>query len=442
MQKNTKISMASVLLAAMLLLSGCRDNSTGSSAVTQAGAGAAASGNEVHFSIAYAAGDPATKQAIVATIGAFMKAHPDIIIQDSSELSASAYLDWLKFKDAVGEFPDLVEIRDTDAFAGAGKIVPLPADLLDLFGSLPQVNGKVWNAPLFGNAPEGIIYSKQAYTSAGITRLPQTYGEFLEIQQKLKANGITPLVVGGKDIFHMGFWVNKFLIDDVYAKDPDWNAKRTAGQVSFTDDNVVRAMSDFKELFETNVDKGWLGTSDNQTASILVSGRAAQLYSGTWMFSQIEEAGPDFEYGFYALPDREGRRNIVGLPSPSGWSMSAEAAKDPDKMEAMKEFIRFFFAPEPYSIFLAGINGLPSTKEKVTYETGEQMKEALRLVADPDVTKSLMINNWWGDNLIPPEFRNWFYKLLQEMVVNDGNVAEYMKRADLEYDRQVRDNRL
>ncbi|CQR56356.1 ABC transporter substrate-binding protein [Paenibacillus riograndensis] len=428
-----------VLLAAILFLTACRDSGTGNSSVTAGGAGAH---KEVHFSIAYAAGDPATKQAIAATIEAFMQAHPDIIIQDSSELSSSAYLDWLKIKDAVGEFPDLVEIRDTDAFASAGKIVELPSGLLELFGNLPQVNGKVWNAPLFVSAPQGIIYSKQAYARAGITRLPQTYGEFLDIQEKLKAGGMTPLVVGAKDIFHLGFWVNKFLIDEVYARDPDWNAKRTAKQVSFMDRNVVQAMTDFKELFLTDVNEGWLGTNDNQTASMLTSGNAAQLYSGTWMFSQIEEADPDFEYGFYALPDRRGKRNVVGLPSPTGWSLSAEAAKDTEKTEAIQEFIRFFFAPEPYSKFLASINGLPSTKEKVTYDTGEQMQEALKLMADPDVTKSLMINNWWGDNLIPPDFRNWFYKLLEEMILTDGDVSEYMKRADREYDRQVQDNQL
>ncbi|MNI46431.1 Bacterial extracellular solute-binding protein [compost metagenome] len=199
-------------------------------------------------------------------------------------------------------------------------------------------------------------------------------------------------------------------------------------------------MTDFKELFQTDVNEGWLSTNDNQTASMLTSGKAAQLYSGTWMFSQIKEADPGFEYGFYALPDRSGKRNVVGLPSPTGWSLSAEAAKDTEKTEAIKEFIRFFFAPEPYSKFLAGINGLPSTKEKITYDTGEQMQEALKLMADPDVTKSLMINNWWGDNLIPPDFRNWFYKLLEEMILTDGDVTEYMNRADREYDRQVQDN--
>lgn len=448
MYKKSVTALSATLLAATAILSACGSNNDASNtannanntAATNAPAATTDAKKEVQFSIGYASGDPATKEAIAEAVKAFMEANPNVKIKDISETSSAAYLDWLKTKDAVGEFPDLVEIRDTQVFADAGKIVELPADLAELFDNPPQVDGKVWNAPMSVNVPQGIIYSKKAYADAGITELPKTYDEFLAIQEKLKASGITPLVVGGKDIFHMGFWVNKFLIDDVYSKDPDWNAKRTAKTVSFTDANVVQAMTDFKDLFTNYVDKGWLSTGDNQTASILVAGKAAQLYSGTWMFTQIQEADPSFEFGFYAIPDREGKVNVIGLPSPAGWSLSAEAAKDADKTEAIKDFIRFFFAPEQYAKYLASINAIPSTKEKVTYETGEQMQVALDLIADPNVTKSLAINNWWGDNLIPPQFRNWFYKLLQDLVVKDEKVSDYMKQADTEYDAQVKAN--
>ncbi|KUP26149.1 extracellular solute-binding protein [Paenibacillus sp. DMB5] len=448
MYKKSVTALSATLLAATAILSACGSNNNASdtanngnnTTATNAPAATTDAKKEVQFSIGYASGDPATKEAIADAVKAFMEANPNVKIKDISETSSAAYLDWLKTKDAVGEFPDLVEIRDTQVFADAGKIVELPADLAELFDNPPQVDGKVWNAPMSVNVPQGIIYSKKAYADAGITELPKTYDEFLAIQEKLKASGITPLVVGGKDIFHMGFWVNKFLIDDVYSKDPDWNSKRTAKTVSFTDANVVQAMTDFKDLFTNYVDKGWLSTGDNQTASILVAGKAAQLYSGTWMFTQIQEADPSFEFGFYAIPDREGKVNVIGLPSPAGWSLSAEAAKDADKTEAIKDFIRFFFAPEQYAKYLASINAIPSTKEKVTYETGEQMQVALDLIADPNVTKSLAINNWWGDNLIPPQFRNWFYKLLQDLVVKNENVTNYMKQADTEYDAQVKAN--
>ncbi|MCL6602961.1 MAG: extracellular solute-binding protein [Paenibacillus sp.] len=446
MMKKSMIKLSASLLVGMTVLSACGGDNTNNAANTNATnapdnqAQATDAPKEINFTIGYASGDPATKSAIQNTIKAFTTANPNIKITDLSETTSAAYLDWLKTKDAVGEFPDLVEMRDTKIFADAGKIAELPADLKDMFDNIPEVDGKAWNAPLGVNVPQGIIYSKKAYADAGITELPKTYDEFIAIQEKLKATGISPIVVGGKDIFHMGFWLNKFLIDDVYSKDPDWNAKRTAKTVSFTDANVVQAMTDYKELFTKYVDKGWLSTADNQTASILVSGKAAQLYSGTWMFGQIAEADPTFEFGFYGLPDREGKLNVIGLPSPAGWSLSAEAAKDADKTEAIKSFIRFFFAPEQYSTYLASVNGIPSTKEKVTYETGEQMKTALDIIADPAVTKSLAINNWWGDSQIPPQFRNWYYKLMQDLVAKDANVAEYMKHADTEYDNEVKAN--
>jgi len=451
MTKKRIVQAAAPALALSLVLSACGggdSNSGGSSSSASPSSGSSPAGSsasaapakDVSFTIGYATGDPASKQAIAQTIEAFTKANPHIKIKDISEGTSSSYLDWLKTKDAVGEFPDLVEMRDTKIFADSGKIVELPADLVDLFSGVPEVDGKKYNAPLTLNAPEGIIYSKKAYEKAGIAELPKTYDEFLADQEKLKASGITPIVGGGKDIFHMGFWVNKFLIDYVYASDPDWNSKRTAKQASFTDDNVVKAIADYKELFTKYVDKGWLSTADNQTASILVSGKAAQLYSGPWMFTQIQQADPSFEFGFYALPDRQGKVNVVGLPSPAGWSLSSEAAKDPDKLEAMKEFIRFFFAKEQYSKFLQTSNGIPSTKENIEYEATPQMQDVLKLMADPSVTKSLMINNWWGENQIPPQFRNWYYKLLQDLVLKNGDVKEYMRKADQEYDTEVKAN--
>lgn len=436
-----------MVLAASLVLTACGSGNNDSGANGNAPSSAPSEGANggdkpapVTLSVAYATGDPATKQAIETTIDAFTEANSHITVKNISETTSDSYLDWLKTKDAVGEFPDLVEMRDTKVFADAGKLAELPQELHGLFISLPQYDGKYYNAPIAGNAPNGIIYSKKAYEDAGVTELPKTYDEFLAIQEKLQASGISPIVVGGKDLFHMGFWTNYFLINNVYKDDPDWNSKRTAGTASFTDAPVVQAITDYKELFSKYVDKGWLSTGDNQTASMLVTGKAAQLYSGPWMFGQITEADPSFEYGFYALPNRDGSVIVNGLPTLAGWSLSAEAAKDPAKVEAVKAFIQFFFDPAQYSPYLATINGIPTTKAEVTYETNDQMKEVLRLMADSSIPKSMMINNWYGDNAIPPQFRNWFYKLLQDLVVSDADIAEYMKQSDTEYDNNVKAN--
>ncbi|HIW35330.1 MAG TPA: extracellular solute-binding protein [Candidatus Paenibacillus intestinavium] len=447
MTKKSVLQLCSIILVISLVLTACGGNGNNTNKGNNSPTNAPANSGEVTdtpqpvtISVAYATGDPATKQAIETTIDAFMKANSHITIKNISETTGDSYLDWLKTKDAVGEFPDLVEMRDTKVFVDAGKLAELPEELHSLFEVLPTYEEKYYNAPMTGNAPQGIIYSKKAYADAGITELPKSYDEFIEIQEKLLASGISPIVVGGKDLFHMGFWVNYFLINNVFKDDPDWNSKRTAQTVSFTDANVVQAMTDYKELFSKYVDKGWLSTGDNQTASMLVTGKAAQLYSGPWMLGQIEEADPAFEFGFYALPNRDGSVVINGLPALAGWSLSAEAAKDQDKVEAIKSFINFFFDPAQYGPYLATVNGIPTTAAEVSYETNEQMAEVLKIMADPSIQKSMMINNWFGENAIPPQFRNWFYKLLQELVVNNGDVADYMKQSDTEYDSNVKAN--
>jgi raffinose/stachyose/melibiose transport system substrate-binding protein len=330
-------------------------------------------------------------------------------------------------------------MRDTQLFADSNKIGELPSDLQGLFENLPKVNNKVFVAPIVNNSPQGIIYSKKAYADVGVTAEPKTYDEFLSIQEKLKAKGISPIVIGGKDIFHWGFWMNKFFIDNVFSKDQNWNSKRTAGKVSFTDEGPMQAMKDFTDLFTKGyVDKGFLSTADNQTASMLVTGKAAQLYSGPWMFNQISQADPKFEFGWYPLPDRQGKINLFGLPAPSGLALSTKVLQDPDKANAIKQFVQFFFSKEQYSKYLKTVSGIPTTKEKITYEASTQMQRVLDVMNDPNNVKALSFSNYWGENQAPTQFRNWYYKLAQDWLVKGDFSVDYLKKADAEWDAEVK----
>lgn len=442
MNKKTVALSVSSVLALSLFLSACGSSSDSSTNNTDtSSASNEPTKKEVSFSIGYATGDPATKQAMADAVAAFTKANPNIKINDLSEGGSMAYLDWLKTKEAVGEFPDLVEMRDTQLFAEAGKIAEAPQAWLDLLADAPTFNDKHYTAPIVGTFPQGIIYSKKAYENAGVTAEPKTYDEFLAIQEKLKASGITPLTFGGKDIFHWGFWINKFFMDDMFADDPNWNAKRTKGEVSFTDAAPLQAMTDFTDLFTKGyIEKGWASTADNQTASMLVTGKAAQLFSGPWMFAQITQADPSFDYGWYPVPDRKGRVVVNGANSLQGWAISTAANQDADKQAAITEFVKFFFSKDQYTKFLQGVNGIPTTKETITYEASPQMARVLEVMNDPNTIKTLMINSFWGEDQMPTQWRNWFYKLAQEWLTKGDFSSDYMKKADTEWDANVKAN--
>ena len=289
--------------------------------------------------------------------------------------------------------------------------------------------------PLDLPAPQGIIYSKAIFKQAGIHELPKTYSEFLVDCDKIKKLGIDPIVVGGKDREQLGFWINKFLIDEVYVHNPNWNANRSEGKVSWTDPGPMKAMNKLVSLWKRGyVAPGFLSTAGNQTVSILVLGQAAMLYSGPWMFNQIKAADPSFEYGFFALPDDNGKINTAGAPTAAGWSISAKAAADPAKLEIITQFLHYFYDEDQYPRYLQAVNGIPSTKEEINYQQSEAMVDMLHVINDPKIRKSMSIDDFSGRNTPPSHFSDWFYQTAQDWLTGNMSVETAMKQADREWD--------
>ncbi|SEO63590.1 raffinose/stachyose/melibiose transport system substrate-binding protein [Amphibacillus marinus] len=387
----------------------------------------------VEIVMMYAIGDAQYAQAVAGLLEDFQNEYPHITIVENNSGTGS-YLETMTTADAVGEFPDIMEMRDTQLFADAGKLAPIPEELHSLFPELPEINGEYYVAPGSAQMPLGIMYNKDIFEELSL-EIPTTLDEFEELSLTIKESGVSPIVVGGGDLWHMAFWINKFLIDHLYADNPDWHADRVNGEVSWADENVVEAFTELKSIWDQDlVDSGWLSTPDNQTISLLTTERAAMLYSGVWMINQIIEANPDFNLGFFALPDTEGNISTVGLPAPAGWALSTEAAQDEAKVDAYVKFIEYMFAEENYEPFLAATSGVSSTHDQITYDAPEAFESALEVYNDPSVTKSLMINQFYGDNLIPPQFRDYFYKVIQEVLLEQYSIEDALEQVDREWD--------
>ncbi|MBD0382957.1 ABC transporter substrate-binding protein [Paenibacillus sedimenti] len=151
----------------------------------------------ISITVAFAGGDNAHKKGIQTIINDFKKTHLNVQIKDIHSRD-EPYSDFLVTKDAVGEFPDLVEMRNTQMFVDAGLLSEMPQDIQYLFGDIPKVNGKVYNAPIAAIPPNGIIYNKKLFRQLGIDHGPQTYQEFMDICRKIKQSGISPLYSRGQ----------------------------------------------------------------------------------------------------------------------------------------------------------------------------------------------------------------------------------------------------
>ncbi|MGN0337796.1 MAG: ABC transporter substrate-binding protein [Lachnospiraceae bacterium] len=361
----------------------------------------------------FADGDEGAKASMNEIVDRFNAAYPDITVTIQPG-NGGAYSEFLKTKDSVGEFPDVMEMRDTAVYVRAGKLAELPEDIVSLFDSTMEFDGKVYTAPLSGENAQGIIYNKKYFDEKGLTE-PQTYDEFLTLCQTIKDLGdMSPLVVGGQDIWHMGFWFHKAYNDQVLSKDPDFIKHCYEGTKDFSDPDFVATFEELQNIMQYAQD-GWVSTPDAQITTFLVNNMSAMMYSGTHMFSQIAAADPNFEMGWFPIPSPDGKLRLVGGGGASGLAISAEAAANPNKKAAAEEFIRFFFQPDNYKTYCETLSAIPTTVELPKMEAMPVFLEVIETTMGAD-DLAPMWNGRVGDNELPPDFRNFTYKTLIEVL--------------------------
>ena len=73
----------------------------------------------------FADGDEGAKVSMNEIVNKFNETYPDITVTIEPG-NGGAYSEFIKTKDSVGEFPDVMEMRDTAMYVRAGKLEPLP----------------------------------------------------------------------------------------------------------------------------------------------------------------------------------------------------------------------------------------------------------------------------------------------------------------------------
>lgn len=430
MKKRTIIAALSTSLAVMTL-AGCGQNAdnatTAVPATEKTTTEASAEGNETtaasqdssivteptKLTFIFADGDEGAKTSMNEVVNRFNAAHPDITVTIEPG-NGGAYSEFLKTKDSVGEFPDVMEMRDTAVYVRAGKLEPLSQNLIDLFQTTTPFNGTVYTAPLAGENTQGIIYNKKYFDENELAE-PTTYDEFIQLCQSIKDKGdMAPLVVGGQDIWHMGFLFHKAYNDQVLSQDADFIKHCYEGTKDFTDPTMKATFEELQEMMQYAQD-GWVSTPDAQITTFLVNDMAAMMYSGTHMFSQISAADPNFEMGWFPIPSPDGKLRLVGGGGISGLAISAEAAQDPNKKAAAEEFISFFFEPDNYKIYCETLSFIPTTVEQPKLDVSLVFQEVIDATTESDELAP-MWNGKVGDNELPPDFRNFTYKTLVEVL--------------------------
>ena len=112
----------------------------------------------VELSLLYSGSDVTWVAAIETLCDEFMAQNPNIIINTENSGEANCENE-LKVKEALDEFPDIFELENVDAFADAGKLGAIDAEVSNMVTNVIVINKKSYGLPIYATT-NGVIYNK------------------------------------------------------------------------------------------------------------------------------------------------------------------------------------------------------------------------------------------------------------------------------------------
>lgn len=315
-------------------------------------------------------------------------------VDDSSATSDETFKSRITTDFETGSEPDVLFFFngvDSNQFVEQGKVVsvdeirkeyPDYASNMkdDMLGASP-VDGKNYSIPVNGFW-EGMFVNKEVLKKAGVDvpTKDTTWDEFLQMCEKIKKAGYTPIAASLLEIPHYWFEYSIYNFDSPTTHNTvPTKVDDAAGKA------WVSGIEDIKTLYE----KGYfpantLTAKDDETFQLFTNDKAAFLCDGSWKVGGIESAVKDPEnYTVTYVPGKGDRKStdIIGGIS-MGYYITKKAWDDPEKRAAAVDFVEYMTSDEMVSKFAGtGVTALKNgttpadnmtalSKDAVTFSAG------------------------------------------------------------------------
>jgi raffinose/stachyose/melibiose transport system substrate-binding protein len=320
----------------------------------------------------------------------YMKAHPNVVIEQVP-LQSEDMKSKIRVAMQSNNPPDIFhqwgggQMKEQ---VQAGKIMDLTEASASWIGELPelvlknwQIDGKTYGIPYSAGAI-GFWYRKDLFAKAGITAVPTTYDELITTASKLRASGIDPIAIAGKDKWPVAYWYYYLVARNC---SPDV-LRQTTESGKFSDTCWREASEDFQKVVAAGVfNRGFAGTSAQQgagsSAGLIANGKAAMELMGQWNPSVIQSLTPDQKplsseaLGWFPFPTVKGAagNQEAAVGGGDGYSCSAKAPKE------CADFLKYFVSTDVQKSYATVVRNLPANKGASAAVTEPALAQVLKL---------------------------------------------------------------
>ena len=347
--------MSALLLCGTMLagtLAGCSGSSSSAatSDATAATAESTSTDGAVTIKVFSNLTDRTSGQGLIeqTLFDSYMEENPNVTIEVEA-LDDESYKTKFKAYATGGNMPDLVNIWCSPSFldevVAAGTLEPLNADDYADYGFTEgSLDGVTYDGQIYGLPRNtdvlGFYYNKDLFEANGM-EVPTTWDELLAAAQVFQDAGISPIAMDGQDKWPLAHFIN-CMIGTVKGADTYATMVNSVQNSDYSDpawkDTVTAASEQASLLFQPGFE-----TTDYATAmNLFMNGQSAMFFMGSWEMSMA----PDFEVGYFTMPDFDGDgQGVIGAYNGGGYAISFSSAVK----EEATALLNYMFQPENWS---------------------------------------------------------------------------------------------
>lgn len=289
----------------------------------------------------------------------FNAAHDDIYLDIESPNEAMTVLKTRLIRE---DYPDIVGIGgdinysnflDAELFADisdldvVSDIKPAYLQIDKDLEFIPQEG--VYALPYAANAA-GILYNKDMFDANG-WEIPQTWSEFTELCETIKATGTNPLYFGYKDTWTCLAPWNALAVG---LAPVDVCSRVNSGDTTFKAE--YREVADKIKVLLDYAEPNPYAYSYNDACTAFARGESAMYPIGSYAVPQILSVNPDMNIDSFPFPANENEAdNVLN----SGIDLQFSVMKESKNKEAAYEVLRFLLEDETVQIYLDDQGGVP-----------------------------------------------------------------------------------
>jgi ABC-type glycerol-3-phosphate transport system substrate-binding protein len=262
-----------------------------------------------------------------------------------------------------------------EMWAANGLDEAFPAGLIE---SAATYEGHRYLVPL-GYHYAGMFYNPSVFESAGV-EIPTTWDGLKAACESFKEAGVTPIALGSINKWPAQFWFDYLLLRTA---GPEYRAALMAGEASYTDPEVVRAMELWAELAQADCFTRDANAFDwTDAADQVARGDAAMNLMGTWITGYWNGVGlePVTDYDFFEFPviDEGVPGAVVG---PVDGMVSAVRASN---QEGAMQLLAFLAQADVQTAWAVGQGALAPNVDADTSQFNAVIQKALEVVNAAD----------------------------------------------------------